>query len=605
MRMLANHYAAKAVPMMAKKQRLEVEHVLAPLDGLSLATTQAIGGLHTATILTNFVVEDDCIKCRAGYRKTATRGTQPVWCLIPWHGTPNTMAAASNGELWDAQNGNRIKGGFTSNNWHWTSFSNLGEYDYTVMVNGADGVWSWNGSLTDDIYGEIPGTNLTSANPAVVTVGAGDIGKFAIDQIVYVSGAVGPGVVKANGYRKITLITGNNLTLNVDTSGGATQATGVKLNPTTGIIKEDITCATETWVSPNTFQIVTAHMNRLFFADNSNLAIYYLPLQQKSGVVKVFPLNAMFRRGGSIRAMYTWTVDGGAGMDDHLVIFSSNGECVIYKGTDPDTNFSLVGIYRFDSPMSKHSVAQYGGELYVLISTGLVPLSSMLRAESDRLGQSERSVTSLFLNNAIAYRSDQGWQAFLNPSSGRMFCNMPQGAPNRYRQMVRHMPKSVWTTWSGVPARCWNWLDPFVYFGDDSGNVYEMHPMHLSDGGNGIRVDVQMAWNNFKTASDKHFKGVTTYYASDGDVHPTIDVKVSYDSTTPQNTPDIGDTAEGADWNIADWNTASWATGERELSFWNGVKSLGHVGAVRMTAVLTNSSFKIRGWDVEFEKGVI
>jgi hypothetical protein len=182
---------------------------------------------------------------------------------------------------------------------------------------------------------------------------------------------------------------------------------------------------------------------------------------------------------------------------------------------------------------------------------------------------------------------------------------MPQGAPNRYRQMVRHMPKSVWTTWSGVPARCWNWLDPFVYFGDDSGNVYEMHPMHLSDGGNGIRVDVQMAWNNFKTASDKHFKGVTTYYASDGDVHPTIDVKVSYDSTTPQNTPDIGDTAEGADWNIADWNTASWATGERELSFWNGVKSLGHVGAVRVTAVLTNSSFKIRGWDVEFEKGVI
>src|SRR6185295_13845769 len=99
----------------------------------------------------------------------------------------------------------------------------------TVMVNGADGVWSWNGNLTDDIYGDIPGTNLTSANPAVVTVSAADIGKFALDQVVFVSGAAGPGTVKANGYHKITAKSGNNLTLNVDTLGGTTQASGVKL----------------------------------------------------------------------------------------------------------------------------------------------------------------------------------------------------------------------------------------------------------------------------------------------------------------------------------------------------------------------------------------
>lgn len=603
MRMLATHYAAKAEPMLAKKSRLETVHVLPPLDGLSLASTQAVGGFSTATILTNFVVEDDCIKVRSGYRKLASRGTAPVWCLVPWYGSPNAVAAASGGELWNAQNGNRIKGGFTSDNWHWTAFSNLGEYDYTVMVNGADGVWSWNGDLTDDLYGDIPGTNLTSANPAVVTVGAGDIGKFAIGQVVFVSGAVGPGTLKANGYRKITVIAGNNLTLDVDTTGGATQASGVLINPSTGLIKEEVTCPTATWVSPNTLQIVVAHMNRLFFADNSNLAFYYLPLQQKSGALKVFPLNAVFRRGGTIRAMYTWTVDGGAGMDDKLVIFSTNGECVIYKGIDPDTDFSLDGIYRFDSPMSKHSVAQYGGELYVLISTGLVPMSTMLRAETERLGQSERGVTSLFLDNAIAYRSDQGWSTFLNPSSGRMFVNQPQGAPNRYRQMIRHMPKAVWTTWVNIPARCWNWLDPYVYFGDDSGNTYEMHPTHLSDAGNGIRVDVQLAWNAFKTSADKHFKGVTTYYSSDGDVHPTIDIKTGYDSSEPENTPDIGNTAEGADWNTAVWNDDYWATGERELSFWNGVKSRGHVGAIRMTAVLTNASLKIKGWDVEFEKG--
>ena len=52
-------------------------------------------------------------------------------------------------------------------------------------------------------------------------------------------------------------------------------------------------------------------------------------------------------------------------MDDQLVIFSTNGECVIYSGIDPDSDFSLVGIFRFDSPMSKHCVVNYGGDLYV------------------------------------------------------------------------------------------------------------------------------------------------------------------------------------------------------------------------------------------------
>jgi hypothetical protein len=604
MRMLPNNYVTQAKPTLFKKKRAEVLPVLPPLKGISLATHLRQGENGTATVLKNFVVEDNCIKARAGYRKRSSRGTTAVWHLIPWYGSPNAIAAASNGELWNAQNGARIKGGFTSNDWHWTSFSNLGEYDYTVMVNGADGVWSWNGSLVDDTVGDIPATNLTSANPAVVTVGSGDIGKFTVNGIVYVSGAVGPGTLKANGYRTVTAKVGNNLTLNVDTTGGATQATGVKLNPTTGIVKETITApVTAPWINVNNFQIVVSHQNRLFFADNTNLAVYYLPIQTKSGEVKHLPLNAVFRRGGSIRAMYTWTVDGGAGMDDMLVLFSTNGECVIYKGTDPAVDFSLVGIFRFDSPLSKHSVAQYGGELYVLISTGLVPLSTMLRAETDHLGQSERNVTSMFLKEAIHYRTDLGWQAFLNPSTGRMFCNIPQGAPNRYRQFIRHMPKAVWSTFENIPSRCWGWLDPNVYFGDDKGNVYEMHPRYLNDAGQPIVVDVVMAWDNFKTPAFKQFKAVKTYMTSNGDVHPTIDIMTNFNFAAGNNTPDISDTATGAQWDVTAWDTTPWASGEKAVLLWNGVSAKGQFGAVRLTARINSSTLEINAWDVVFEAG--
>jgi hypothetical protein len=284
-------------------------------------------------------------------------------------------------------------------------------------------------------------------------------------------------------------------------------------------------------------------------------------------------------------------------------VFSTNGECVIYSGTDPAVNFKLEGIFRFDAPMSKHCVAQYGGELYILISTGLVPLSVMMKAEIDQLGESEKSVTSIFLKQAIQYRSDLGWQIFLNPSSGRMFCNIPQGAKNRYKQLIRHMPKAVWSTFDGIPARCWNWLDPDVYFGDESGNVYVMHPRHKNDNGQAIVTDVQMAWNTFKTPNKKRFLAMQTYMASDGAPRPTIDIKVDYDYSPGINTPDINTVPDGAVWDEAEWDAEYWATGERTLTVWNGVAAEGRKGAVRMTTSVQNASFSVYGWDVVFEAG--
>jgi hypothetical protein len=627
--MLPTPYAGKAVPSIAKKKRASVTHVEPPLDGLSQATMFSPssdatmftpGTVKTATILTNFTVEDDSIKCRAGFRKIATRGSSPVWHLIPWHGEPSAMAAASNHELWNAHDGTLLKGGFQSDDWDWTSFSNLSSKEYTIMVNGIDGVWSWDGALVSTDPALVTVTNLSKSSAAGVdaqcTVAAGDIGKFHNGDVVVISGAAGSGLINANGTHVIynVGVPANTFTLlDVDTSSASGPQTDglVKVDPpSTGVVKETVTAPV--WaphIQPNQFNIVLSHMNRLWFADSTNLAVYYLPIQQKSGEVHELPLNAVFRRGGHIRAMYTWTLDGGAGMNDQLVIFSSNGECVIYNGVDPDTatGFELSGIFRFDAPMSKHCVANYGGDLFVLISTGLVPLSTLLKAESEHLGLhvTDKGLTSIFLKNAINFRTAQGWQLFLNPSTGRMFCNVPQGAPNRYIQFVRHMPKDVWTTFEDVPARCWNWIDPFVYFGDDFGNVYQMHPTFYNDDGKAIRCDVQMAWNKFKTPSKKRFLALQTYMTTDGLPKPVIDMKVDYDYSAGYNVPDFTETVLGAEWDVGIWDVDYWAQGNRPVTVWNGVAAMGQVGAIRLTAQITNSSFFVNGWDVIFETGAL
>ena len=508
-------------PAQIKRSVAAVRHISAPLKGLSLNSKLVTGDPLTATILDNWVVEENNICCRPGIKLFWNYGSaSPVEMLVPYYGAPSRLAAAVDGKL-ITLDGTVLKTGFLSNDWSWTSFSNLSSVDFTVMANGVDGVWSWDGTNTAPV-------------------------------------------------------------------------------------KEAVTApATETWIVPDQFNIVLSHMNRLWFADGSNLAVYYLPLQQKSGEVKVIPLNAIFKRGGTIRAMYTWTTEGGENLNDQLVIFSSNGECAIYNGVDPASDFYLTGLYRFDSPMSKHSVVNYGGDLYVLISTGLVPMSTLMRAESDQLAASDRNVVSEFFTSSLAFRSDAGWQTFINPSSGRIICNMPQGGTNAYRQMVRNMPNPVWSSWSSLPARCWGWVANRVFLGSDDGKVYEIHPSFLNDAGKPIRVDVQPAWGNFGTPAIKHFKMVLPYLQSDGTPRPYIDMKVDYDLSPPTNQPDVTFADTGAAWDEGDWDVASWAGGLITHNNWTGVGRLGRVGAPRLVALIQNAEFSLTGWDVLFETGSV
>ena len=519
MRVMPSRYTTRAQPLKMKQRVAALQHIQAPLKGLSLVSKLVQGDPLTAPILDNWIVEEDRITCRAGSKlMRAISPGRPVVCLVPFYGDNSKLAAATDGKLYDILTGTLIKDGFSSDDWHWTAFSNLSSTDFTVMVNGKSGVWSWDGA-------------------AMVS-----------EAVTAPSGA--------------------------------------------------------SHIVPAQFQIVVSHMNRLWFADSSNLAVYYLPLQQKSGEVKELPLNAIFKRGGSVRAIYTWTVDGGMGLDDQLVIFSTNGEAAIYGGTDPDTDMTLTGVYRFDSPMSKHAVVQYGGELYVLISTGLVPMSTLMRAESENLGKQDRSVYSMFASTTRTMRDRSGWGVILNPSSGRIICNLPLGAQNTYRQMVRFMPAPVWASWSNLPARCWGWIDNRMFFGSDTGRIYELNPAFLSDDGNQpIKVDVQSAWSSFRTPAIKHFKMIKPYLITDGMPRPLVDIRTDYDDRAPFNQPDVTQGSAGSEWDISDWDEAEWAQAVVRRGNWNGVAAIGVVGAVRMTALVRNCTFSLAGWDVLYEPG--
>jgi hypothetical protein len=507
-------------PMQIKRQVAALRHVSAPLKGLSLSSKLVPGDPLTAVVLDNWIIEENRITSRPGYSLSlAHPDGQPIESFVPYYGAPNKIAAATNGKV-SLLDGTTVHGGFTSNDWSVTSFSNLSAVEYSVMVNGTDGVWSWDGTTM--------AAETVTAPPA------------------------------------------------------------------------------ETWINTSQFNVILAHMNRLWFADSDNLAVYYLPVQTKAGQVKVIPLNAVFKRGGHIVALATWTLDGGFGMEDQLVIFSSNGEAVVYRGLDPDTDFQLVGIYRFDSPMSKHSVVNWGGELYCLISTGLVPMSTLMRAETEQLGKTDQNVYSAFLEIANRRRDNAGWQVINNPNGGALICNMPLGGKNTYKQMVRFMPAPKWASWSNLPSRCWGWVNDRLFIGSDDGKVYEIATDKLNDNGVPIKIDVQAAWSNYGTPASKLFKMILPYLESDGVPMPFVDMKVDYDLSPPLNQPDVSNGGGvGASWNTATWDVDGWAAFATQYNNWQGVGVMGRVGAPRFVALVADCTISLNGWDVLYESGSV
>jgi hypothetical protein len=531
-----------------RRSTSHVAHVSVPLKGLSRYAQLNEADPLLASVLTNWVVEQDRISLRPGYAQVgAIADGRQISTLIPFYGPSQKFIVGAGDGLFNASGtriGTKVYGG---DQWQWTSVSNLSDVKYTIMVNGHDGIISWdgsNGSLPSSR--EADGTNEWEADP--------------------------------NGFQQVEVI------MPPSNRGAETRAINFAV-----------------------FDKVLAHMNRLWFADSQTLDIYYGGLQQVSGSItlNVLPLNAYFRRGGLIKSIQTWTYSGGAGMDNLLAIFTTNGECAMYSGSDPDNvsgDFKLVGVFRFDTPMAPGATVNYGGELYVLISTGFVPMSTLLKAEEDNLGTSDQNIIQEFVTVSKSFRDAYGWSVIVNSQTNHAICNMPIGS-GKYQQLVRFMPNAVWSKWSDIPGRCWAWLGNHAYFASEDGKIYQLGNEYLDDNGAAINVDVCFAWSSFKSVNKKQFKLIRLYMMSDHIPAPFVDVEIDYVTQPPTNLPDPAVVSTAANWNTASWNVDGWAMDAVPRQYWQGVTGLGRVGAPRIRVALKGSTFALTGADVIYEEG--
>lgn len=363
-----------------------------------------------------------------------------------------------------------------------------------------------------------------------------------------------------------------------------------------------------TWTTPSitgftasTAIHVNAHKKRIWMIEDDTMNAYYLGTSSISGAASQFPLGAQATLGGHLLAMATWTIDGGDGTDDLAVFITTEGEVIVYKGTDPATDFALVGVFRIPRPIGYRCFVKYGGDLVIVTNAGVYPLSKALITSraTPKVAISDK-IEGLVNSYAIRYQNKFGWQPILYPKGPFLLINVPTSELSASDQLVMNTTTNAWCRFKDIAAFCWALSGDDLYFGGATA-VY-IYDEGTSDMNTAIAGDVQTAFSEFGAPSmRKHFTLCKPIFAAGGTVTPSLIVNVDFGNTAP-NTPALSAGAGGTPWG-SPWGSPWSSTGYAIRDDWQTCGTIGTYGAARVKVMTKTQEISLMSFDYVFETG--
>ena len=229
---------------------------------------------------------------------------------------------------------------------------------------------------------------------------------------------------------------------------------------------------TVTGVDTSDLNFVWQHKRRLWFCENSTLSAWYLGVNSIAGTATEFPLDGVFRLGGSLIFGGTWSIDSGDGLDDAIVFVTSEGEIAVYQGIDPDTDFVLSGVYRIGRPLNKNAWFRAGGDLAIVAEDGIVSIGSAL--QKDQAALQTVAITAPIeelWRNAIANRSISNRFALAVWPTQTLFMVSTPSTSGEYELLCANTRTGAWSRITGWDAQAFAVFQDRLYFGTTSGFV--------------------------------------------------------------------------------------------------------------------------------------
>lgn len=318
-------------------------------------------------------------------------------------------------------------------------------------------------------------------------------------------------------------------------------------------------------VNTNTLNYVETYRQRLFFIVENSLSLFYLAANAINGVGTTYTFASVFRRGGYLVALGTWTIDGGTGPDDHLVLVTSQGELAVFVGADPAT-WTFRGVYYIGRPLGKKPLYKYGGDILYLSEKGLFPLSkALLVATIDRSTAISQKINQIFSDAATAYFSQQGWELIAIPDIPLLVVNVP-GTPTRY-QYAMHLQTGAWTVFSGWAPYCFARNGGTTYFGTTSGvSVIG----GAGDNGANVLATMLQAYTAFGYPRNKKIEEIRPVLEINGDITCNLGVASDFTALKGTNVLTIG-VGSAALWGIGVWGTSLWSASSQVDLAWRSL----------------------------------
>ena len=551
-----------------------------------------------AVELVNFWPTPTDVQLRKGWTKYSTGITGQVDTIIniPTNNSEGYKLFAFAGtQIYDATNSTAtvVFTGLTNAKWQYVNMTTAGG-NFVIACNGVDPTLIYDGTAwafmaTTQTAVTISSITNTGTTANVTTATAHNL---ITGNRISLSGGV---PIDYNGTYVITN-TGTNTFTYVMATTPASNATTVPTYTITGI----------TGINSNTFVNINLFKNRLYFCVNNSLSFWYLDVEAISGPATEFPLGAIFRNGGYLQAMGTWTLDAGYGVDDFAVYVTSMGEIAVYQGFDPSdpNNWAMKGLWQMGQTFSRRCFFKWGGDLLLLTQDGLVPLTSAL--QSDRLDPRINLTDKIFYAVSLAcsaYANNFGWQINYLAEANMLILSIPTS--NGMEQFVMNTINKSWARFTGIQAYCFTVSgDQDMHFG---GNGYVgLFFNGYSDNNTNIVATAQQAYNYFESRGQlKRFTLVRPIFQTDNGL-PTVLCGISTDFETVPLTnqvafnPSIVNTGI---WDSAKWDQKNWGGGLVTTKYWQGVTGTGFSASINLNVASQGIDFHWASVDYVMEQG--
>lgn len=326
---------------------------------------------------------------------------------------------------------------------------------------------------------------------------------------------------------------------------------------------------------------INSFKSRLFFIEKASMKAWYLPVNSIGGAASQLDFTSIFKTGGYLMAMGTWSLDGGYGMDDYAVWVTSNGEFAVYKGTDPSSasTWALVGVYSLGSPMGRKCFCKYQGDLLYIGKDGVAPLSSSL--------MSSRVNSRLNITNKIqyavsaatsSYSNNTGWEMTVYPLDNMLILNIPIGSPSQ-EQYCMNTITGAWTRFTGWAANTFEVWNDTLYFG---GNTIVAKAWNTyADNGLAIQAEAVQAFSYFGSHQNKHFRACRPILTVNGTLGIRVGINTDFDLISSLGSLTFS-ASPGALWDSALWDVGLWASDGDLKHDWQYIGGMGMAASLHI-----------------------